>query len=132
MWTGKGATGVPAAPDSRDLSRTEEISLQAFSARPLPTYAAYSTPMWTRPYTENILRFGPSHTFWTLKFESKHSYKNLVRRTKNFKNMSFSLCSHHQNLQQILYLSHFEESLIDFVVYRLELEFNSEHITLQL
>ena len=52
MWTGKGATGVPAAPDSRDLSRTEEISLQAFSARPLPTYAAYSTPMWTRPNEE--------------------------------------------------------------------------------
>lgn len=54
-------------------------------------------------YGEQTRQFGPLIRMWTLKFESKHSYfKNSVRHSSNFKNLTFSLSHRHQLLQAYL------------------------------
>ncbi|RVE72780.1 hypothetical protein OJAV_G00041440 [Oryzias javanicus] len=48
-------------------------------------------------YPAMILCFGPIVSFWTLRFESKHSYfKQVVRHTNCFKNITLSLATKHQ------------------------------------
>lgn len=48
-------------------------------------------------YPALILLFGPLVSFWTLRFESKHSYfKQVVRHTNCFKNITLSLATKHQ------------------------------------
>lgn len=48
-------------------------------------------------YPEMIRRFGPLVFLWTLRFESKHSYfKQVVRHTNCFKNITLTLASKHQ------------------------------------
>lgn len=67
-------------------------------------------------YPANIRRFGPPYTFWTLRLESKHSYfKSLVRKTKNFKYLSKSLCERHQTLQAVKHLSHSQKNVVKHI-----------------
>ncbi|KAK0148560.1 putative nuclease HARBI1 [Merluccius polli] len=48
-------------------------------------------------YPEMIKLFGPIVKFWTMRFEAKHSYfKQVVRHTKCFKNITLSLANKHQ------------------------------------
>ena len=44
-------------------------------------------------------RLGPLVTSWCMRLEAKNSYfKQIARRTNNFKNISFSVASRHQKL----------------------------------
>lgn len=53
-------------------------------------------------YPALIKSFGPVITFWTMRFDAKHSqFKRIVRHTGNFKNILLSLATKHQ-----LMLSH--------------------------
>lgn len=46
-----------------------------------------------------ISRCGPVRNFWSMRFESKHSYfKDIARRVKCFKNIPKTLATHHQLL----------------------------------
>lgn len=48
-------------------------------------------------YPALILRFGPLVSFWTLRFESKHSYfKQVAKHTNCFKNITLFLATKHQ------------------------------------
>lgn len=50
-------------------------------------------------YPHLIQCFGPVLDFWTIRFEAKHSFfKKVVRDVNNFKNILFTLASHHQLL----------------------------------
>lgn len=54
-------------------------------------------------YPYLIKQFGPLIRFWTMRFESKHSYfKNVIRHTRNFKNVSKTCTERHQYLQSLL------------------------------
>lgn len=54
-------------------------------------------------YANQMIQFGPLSNFWTLRFESKHSYfKDISRSTKNLKNITYTLAKRHQMLQSIL------------------------------
>lgn len=47
-----------------------------------------------------VLSFGPLKHLWTLRFESKHRYfKNIVKHSQNFKNLTKLLSHKHQFLQ---------------------------------
>lgn len=49
------------------------------------------------------MQFGPLSHFWTLRFESKHSYfKDISRATKNLKNITYTLAKRHQVFQSII------------------------------
>ena len=51
-------------------------------------------------YPRFILRFGPPINFWTMCFESKHSFfKKCARSSANFKNITKTLSTFHQELQ---------------------------------
>lgn len=51
-------------------------------------------------YPSLILLFGPLKHLWTLRFESKHRYfKNIVKHSQNFKNVTKLLSCKHQYLQ---------------------------------
>ncbi|XP_027132715.1 uncharacterized protein LOC113745374, partial [Larimichthys crocea] len=48
-------------------------------------------------YPEMIKCFGPLVALWTMRFEAKHSFfKQIVRHTKNFRNITLSLAKKHQ------------------------------------
>lgn len=54
-------------------------------------------------YGDLIQEFGPLSHVWTLRFESKHQYfKNCIRSTKNFKNVTKTLSERHQFFQAFL------------------------------
>ncbi|CAN8007415.1 unnamed protein product [Ixodes pacificus] len=54
-------------------------------------------------YGDLIQEFGPLSHVWTLRFESKHQYfKNCIRSTKNFKNVTKTLSERHQFFQTFL------------------------------
>jgi len=51
-------------------------------------------------YPSLILAFGPLKHLWTLRFESKHKYfKNIIKHSQNFKNITKLLTQKHQFLQ---------------------------------
>lgn len=53
-------------------------------------------------YAFLIKTYGPLRHLWTLRFESKHQYfKNIVKHTKNYKNVLQSLSYKHQLLQSL-------------------------------
>lgn len=48
-------------------------------------------------YPEMIKNFGPLVALWTMRYEAKHSFfKQIVRHTKNFRNITLSLAKKHQ------------------------------------
>ncbi|XP_033097594.1 uncharacterized protein LOC117101675 [Anneissia japonica] len=48
-------------------------------------------------YPEQILKFGPLRSTWTMRFEAKHSYmKRVLQSTKNFKNPCKTLAVKHE------------------------------------
>ena len=54
-------------------------------------------------YPDLIIKFGPLRHLWTLRYESKHRYfKNIVKHSKNYKNVSLMLGEKHQLLQTLL------------------------------
>lgn len=54
-------------------------------------------------YAKQMMQFGPLSHFWTLRFESKHSYfKDISRATKNLKNITYTLAKRHQIFQRII------------------------------
>ena len=51
-------------------------------------------------YPDLITKFGPLKHLWTLRYESKHKYfKNILKHSPNYKNITFSLSEKHQYLQ---------------------------------
>lgn len=53
-------------------------------------------------YPYLIRKFGPLRHLWTLRFESKHKYfKDIIRRSPNFKNILLSLSTKHQLLEAL-------------------------------
>ena len=53
-------------------------------------------------YPSIIQRFGPPRRYWTMRFESKHQYfKDLARKCKNFKNITYTLSTRCQNFQAV-------------------------------
>lgn len=53
-------------------------------------------------YPYLIRMFGPLKHMWTLRYESKHSYfKNILKRSPNFKNILHTLSERHQFLQAL-------------------------------
>ncbi|XP_066583375.1 uncharacterized protein [Prorops nasuta] len=64
-------------------------------------------------YPSLILHFSPLKHFWTLRFESKHKYfKNIVKHTQNFKNITKTLCQKHQYLQALRYKDLYRDKAI--------------------
>nr|XP_004207466.3 uncharacterized protein LOC101237831 [Hydra vulgaris] len=48
-------------------------------------------------YPRLLLHFGPLRHLWVMRFESKHQYfKQIARRVKNFKNITFTLTQRHE------------------------------------
>lgn len=57
-------------------------------------------------YPYLIRQFGPLIRFWTMRFESKHSFfKNIIRHTRNFKNVEKTCTERHQYLQSLISVS---------------------------
>ena len=48
-----------------------------------------------------ILLLGPLINLWAMRFEAKHQYFKQLKKILNFKNLSLSLCRHHQKLAAI-------------------------------
>lgn len=66
-------------------------------------------------YPYLIGQFEPLIRFWTMRLESKHSYfKNVVRHTRNFKNVTKTCTERHQYLQSLISASgsRFHQTLI--------------------
>lgn len=64
-------------------------------------------------YPELIRKFGPLKNLGTMRFEHKHQYfKNIMRRFKNFKNITFSLANYHQNFQATLFEDRFRFHIV--------------------
>lgn len=66
-------------------------------------------------YPHLTKQFGPLIRFWTMRFESKHSFfKNVIRHTRNFKNVPKTFTERHQYLQALLSTntSRFHETII--------------------
>lgn len=54
-------------------------------------------------YPHLMKQFGPLIRFWTMRFESKHSYfKNVIRHTRNFKNVPKTCTERHQYHQSLM------------------------------
>ncbi|XP_065675796.1 uncharacterized protein LOC136092003 [Hydra vulgaris] len=48
-------------------------------------------------YPRLLLHFGPLRHLWVMRFEAKHQYfKQIARRVKNFKNITFTLAQRHE------------------------------------
>lgn len=57
-------------------------------------------------YPQFILKFGPAIKFWTMRFESKHRFfKQTALGSKNFKNISHTLSTKHQEFQLLFSFS---------------------------
>lgn len=77
-------------------------------------------------YSYYIREFGPLMGFTTLRFESKHQFfKNVVRSTRNFINVTLSLSRHHQMYQVSIQNSKKDPSIIPSTIFKL----NSSHKT---
>jgi hypothetical protein len=62
-------------------------------------------------YAQQIKWFGPISHFWTMRYEAKHAYfKSLFQKTKNQKNVPFSMATRHQYLKT--YISNSKTSFI--------------------
>ncbi|KAK6167118.1 hypothetical protein SNE40_021218 [Patella caerulea] len=54
-------------------------------------------------YPSHIFNYGPLHSCWCMRFESKHNYfKILSHRLGNFTNICYTLATRHQRLQAFL------------------------------
>ncbi|XP_064475545.1 uncharacterized protein LOC135389426 [Ornithodoros turicata] len=64
-------------------------------------------------YPSYIYRYGPLINLWAMRFEAKHQYfKDIARKIRNFRNITFSLATRHQYLQMYLFSqSHCEAKL---------------------
>lgn len=64
-------------------------------------------------YPELIRKFGPLKHLGTIRFEQKHQYfKNISKRIKNYKNITFSLANGHQCFQSTLYEDRFQFNIV--------------------
>jgi len=55
---------------------------------------------YTLHYKESVLKYGPLKNLWTMRFEAKHSFFiDIVRRTKNRKNLCKTMAQRHQYMQ---------------------------------
>lgn len=85
-------------------------------------------------YPALILLFGPLVSFWTLRFESKHSYfKNVVRHTNCFKNITLSLATKHQlMIGHSMHLSSHKNSLEILQVSQVPIDVMKEEVAVSL
>lgn len=64
-------------------------------------------------YPEQIKNFGPLRQLWTMRFEQKHSYfKQISKNLKNFKNITYSLVTKHQQMQVNCYGDRFRKNIV--------------------
>lgn len=64
-------------------------------------------------YPSIIQQHGPPKRYWTMRFESKHQYfKDLVKRTRNFQNLTLTLSTRCQSLQAVHFSSDFEPRVV--------------------
>lgn len=88
-----------------------ELRLKLFSGTPLRPKHHYLVH-----YPLLTLHFGPLVHFWTMRFESKHSYfKKTIRNLHNFKNVTKTLATRHQLFQCYQMAGNLFSSQVDVV-----------------